>query len=385
MPRIFDIILALCGTVVLFIPCAIVAIILKKTGEGEIFYLQERIGRNRKPFKIYKFATMLKNSPNIGSGDITTGNDPRVLPIGKFLRKTKINELPQFINILNGSLRLVGPRPTTPKIFAMYPEEFKKVFDKISPGITGIGSVVFRDEESIIKNSSKDFMTCYQEDIIPYKARLEEWYVQNRSTLVDFKLIFLTAWAILFPRSDLHFKILPNLPRTADAPKPQKKILYVINHADWFWSHRLPLALAAKKSGWDVHVAVNGASDPKFKENGFTAHELSNTGIFIPLQIYRLIGKVQPEIMHAITLKYVFLAGIAALDHPNVKRVFTIAGLGYLFSGEGFKPKFLRALITPVLKIVLKGASIIVQNPDDRDILVESGLIKDCTLRTRQK
>lgn len=213
MPRLFDIVAAFFAVIVLIIPLIMVAFVLRFTGEGEIFYLQERIGRNRKPFKIYKFATMLKNSPNIGTGDVTTGNDPRVLPFGKFLRKTKINELPQLINVLNGTLRVVGPRPTTPRVFAMYPENFKKVFDVVSPGITGIGSVIFRDEEKILQSSPKETMTCYAEDIIPYKAQLEEWYVRNRSTMTDFKIIFLTAWAIVFPSSTMHFKFFPDLPK----------------------------------------------------------------------------------------------------------------------------------------------------------------------------
>lgn len=216
MPRIFDIALAFIGLLVISLPCAVVAAMLRATGEGEIFYLQERIGKNRKPFHIYKFATMLKNSPNMGSGDITTGNDPRVLPMGKFLRKTKINELPQFINILNGSLRLVGPRPTTQRVFAMYPEHFKAVFDQVAPGITGIGSVVFRDEEKILRDSPKDYMTCYTEDVIPYKAQLEVWYVKNRSTMTDLKIIFLTAQAIVVPDSRLHFTLFPDLPRRAN-------------------------------------------------------------------------------------------------------------------------------------------------------------------------
>jgi lipopolysaccharide/colanic/teichoic acid biosynthesis glycosyltransferase len=106
----------------------------------------------------------------------------------------------------------VGPRPFTPKIFAMFPEEFKKILDEIPPGITGVGSIVFRDEESIIKNSSKDFMTCYKEDIIPMKIKLEQWYLQNRSLHVDFLLLFLTMWSVLRPQSRLHYKLLKGLP-----------------------------------------------------------------------------------------------------------------------------------------------------------------------------
>lgn len=215
MIRLMNIILSLCALSVLFWPCVIVAVILKFTGEGEIFFLQERIGKNRKPFKIIKFATMLKDSPNMAQGDITSGDDPRILPLGHFLRKTKINELPQFINVLLGQMSLVGPRPTTPRLFALFSEEHQSILDQIPPGITGIGSIVFRDEETILQNSPKANDVCYREDIIPYKAELEKWYLANRSVLTDIKILFLTAWAIVFPRSDLHFKVFPDVPRSS--------------------------------------------------------------------------------------------------------------------------------------------------------------------------
>ncbi len=159
------------------------------------------------------------------------------------------------------------------------------------------------------------------------------------------------------------------------------KILYVINHIDWFWSHRLPLAKAAKEQGWDVHVAVHGsARDPRFSAHGFTPHEIGNSPIGVIFGTHKVVRDVKPDIVHVITLKYVFLAGLALLFHPKVKRVFTIAGLGYLFSGEGFKPKLLRTLVSPVLKLVLKNSAIIVQNPDDRNILINCKLIKNATL-----
>jgi lipopolysaccharide/colanic/teichoic acid biosynthesis glycosyltransferase len=213
MKRLMDLILTIPAVIVFFIPCAIVAVILKFTGEGKIFYLQPRVGKQRQIFKMIKFATMLENSPNMASGDITTANDPRVLPMGKFLRKTKINELPQFINVLNGEMSLVGPRPFTPKIFDMFPEEFRIIMDQIPPGITGVGSIVFRDEESIIKNSPKNFMTCYKEDIIPKKIALEQWYLKNRSLTADFLILFLTVWCVLCPKTQLHYRLLKGLPQ----------------------------------------------------------------------------------------------------------------------------------------------------------------------------
>jgi lipopolysaccharide/colanic/teichoic acid biosynthesis glycosyltransferase len=121
--RMFDILVSII-VFIIFIPIAMpIIIILKLTGEGEIFYLQERIGFNGERFNLIKFATMLKNSPNIGSGDITIESDPRVLPAGHFLRKSKLNEVPQILNILKGDMTLVGPRPLTPRNFAFYNDE----------------------------------------------------------------------------------------------------------------------------------------------------------------------------------------------------------------------------------------------------------------------
>ena len=129
------------------------AFLLLCTGEHKIFYRQKRVGLNGVSFNLLKFATMLVNSPNLPGGDITSGNDPRVLPIGKFLRKTKLNELPQLVNVILGDISLVGPRPLTPNNFSFYDKKTQEIIKKVKPGLTGIGSIVFRDEESIIQNS----------------------------------------------------------------------------------------------------------------------------------------------------------------------------------------------------------------------------------------
>ena len=117
MERFFDIFFS--GLALLFLSPLLVPIfiILKFSGEGEVFFLQERIGKGGDVFKLFKFATMLKDSPNIGTGTVTMKGDPRVLPVGKFLRKTKINELPQLLNIFFGDMSVIGPRPLTPKTF----------------------------------------------------------------------------------------------------------------------------------------------------------------------------------------------------------------------------------------------------------------------------
>ena len=190
-----------------------VIIVLKLTGEHYIFYTQERIGKDGRAFGLLKFATMLKNSPNMGSGDITEKNDPRVLPFGRILRKTKINELPQLFNIFLGDMSIIGPRPLTSRTFAFYSDTIKKTIMGLKPGLSGIGSVVFRDEETLIAKTNMDYTECYRTKISPYKGALECWYSEHNTLWTDFKIIFLTVWVILFPKSQLPYKLFKDLPQ----------------------------------------------------------------------------------------------------------------------------------------------------------------------------
>lgn len=210
--RLCDFVLSLIAIVCLLWLLIPITIILLLTGEHYVFYFQERIGLGGKPFKVWKFATMLKNSPNIGTGTVTVRNDPRVLPFGGFLRKTKLNELPQLINILIGNMSIIGPRPMVKKGFETYSEEVREAVSKMKPGLSGIGSVVFRDEEYYI-SLANDPVGFASEVIHPHKGNLEIWYYKNRSLYVDFMIIFLTVWVIIFPKSDLIYKVFPTLPR----------------------------------------------------------------------------------------------------------------------------------------------------------------------------
>jgi len=194
-----------------------IAILLKFTGEGEVFYFQERIGRNEKTFKLIKFATMLKNSANIGTGELTLANDERVLPIGRFLRKTKINELAQLINIFLGDMSVIGPRPQTSKYYYQYSEDDRVLISKVKPGLSGIGSIIFRDEESILEKIENPLEFDY-EIITPYKGKLEKWFVENRNILIYFQLIFLTVLAVVFSDKNFYKSWLKNL------PKPSKEL-----------------------------------------------------------------------------------------------------------------------------------------------------------------
>lgn len=212
MQRVFDVIfagLALLILVPLLVP---VALLLRFTGEGEVFYVQERIGRGGKPFGLYKFATMLKNSPSLGTGTVTVKGDPRVLPVGRFLRKTKLNELPQLLNILKGDMSIIGPRPQTLRCFNAFPPKSQAEIIKVRPGLSGIGSIVFRDEEELM-HASNEPERFYDEVIMPYKGALEEWYVAHQGLRVYLAAIFVTAWIVIQPRSSMVWRAFPGLPR----------------------------------------------------------------------------------------------------------------------------------------------------------------------------
>ena len=225
MDRFFDVLFS--GIAILLISPLLVpiAITLRLTGEGEIFFLQERIGKGGKKFKLFKFATMLKNSPNIGTGTVTMRGDPRVLPVGKFLRKTKINELPQLLNIFFGDMSVIGPRPLTTQTFEAYSERTQRLIAQVRPGLSGIGSIIFRGEEEIMHGvaASVDF---YANVIAPYKGALEEWFVSNKSLYIYFVAIFVTAWAVLIPSTKIAWRFFKDLP---EPPADLKQALNFTN------------------------------------------------------------------------------------------------------------------------------------------------------------
>ena len=219
MKRFIDIVLSVIVLILispLFIP---IVIILLLTGEHYVFYKHDRVGYQGKTFKLIKFSTMLKDSPNIGTKDITVRNDPRVFLFGRFLRKTKINELPQIINVIKGDMSIIGPRPLTPRNFDFYPVEAKKNIAKLKPGISGIGSIIFRDEEAILSTYKTSLDNFYKVNISPYKGKLESWYLIHQNTWLDFKLMALTALIIIRPSVDvkIYFKDLPKRPNSIEA------------------------------------------------------------------------------------------------------------------------------------------------------------------------
>lgn len=212
--RLFDIFFSLLALFILIPILFPISVLLKITSEREVFYLQDRIGLQNITFKIFKFATMLKNSEKMKGGIITLKNDPRVTFMGRFLRKSKINEFPQLINIIKGDMSIVGPRPVMKISFEAYPKEIQKVIYNVKPGLTGIGSIIFRDEEKLItnvKNNGGDSWRFYKEKIYPYKGELEIWYQKNMSLFLDIKIIMVTILVVIFPNLDISkwFKNLP--------------------------------------------------------------------------------------------------------------------------------------------------------------------------------
>ncbi len=223
MERFFDIFfsgIALTLLIPFFLP---IILILRFSGEGEIFFTQERIGRGGKVFRLYKFATMLKNSPNIGTGTVTMRADPRVLPVGKFLRKTKINELPQLLNIFIGDMSLIGPRPLTEQTFGSYSLDIQEIVKQVRPGLSGVGSIIFRGEEEILYGSTAS-IDFYDNIIAPYKGSLEQWFVLNKGLYIYFLGIFLTVWTVLAPKTKLTWIVL------RDLPVPPKELKQALNY-----------------------------------------------------------------------------------------------------------------------------------------------------------
>ena len=220
MQRLLDILFSGVALLILAPLLVPIMILLRLTGEGEIFYVQQRVGANGRMFGLLKFATMLKNSPNIGTGTVTVKNDPRVLPMGGFLRKTKINELPQLINILVGDMSIVGPRPQDKRCFDVFPKDVQSEIVKVKPGLSGIGSIFFRDEEDLLHEVANP-TRFYDEVIAPYKGALEKWYVNNATLTNYFLVIFVTAWVVIFPKSRIAWSVFKGLP----VPPPELRAL----------------------------------------------------------------------------------------------------------------------------------------------------------------
>ena len=196
MQRFFDIVLSSSALIIFSIVLLPLMFVLRLTGEGQVFFLQHRVGKGGKTFKLYKFATMLKNSPNMATGTVTIKDDPRILPMGRILRTTKINEVPQLINVIKGEMSIVGPRPQTQRCFEAFPKASQNELIRVLPGLSGIGSILFRNEQDMLREVA-DADEFYDNVIMPYKGMVEEWYVSHRSIFYYFLIIVTTMFVVL--------------------------------------------------------------------------------------------------------------------------------------------------------------------------------------------
>ena len=210
--RFFDVLISGVAVVILTPLLSPVMLALRLSGEGEVFYKQKRIGYRNETFGIWKFATMLKDSPNLGTGSLTVRGDPRVTPVGRSLRATKVNELPQLLNVLTGEMSFVGPRPQVQVDFDGYPPHVREHIYDVRPGVTGIGSIVFRDEERLLSKPGIDPRAFYRDEIAPFKGELEMWYLEHKSLWLDARLMLLTVWVVLRPESDVVYRTFSDLP-----------------------------------------------------------------------------------------------------------------------------------------------------------------------------
>lgn len=190
---VIDRFMAFVGLIVTSPIFLIVAIILKAKGE-DVFFIQERVGQFEQPFKMFKFTTMPKGSEK--KGLITTANDLRVIPFGRFLRRSKLNEIPQLINILKGDMSFVGPRPLVKAHAEIYPPNKREKIYSVKPGLTGYGSIEFSEEDKLTEKAD-DLEKYYAEVIMPKKAELEIWYIDHFSIILDFSIIFRTIFKLL--------------------------------------------------------------------------------------------------------------------------------------------------------------------------------------------
>jgi lipopolysaccharide/colanic/teichoic acid biosynthesis glycosyltransferase len=189
-----DILASMIGLLIVAVPMLMIAVVVRLSSPGPIFFRQTRVGQNLKTFDILKFRTMVVDAEKLGL-QITAGKDPRVTTIGRILRKTKLDELPQLLNVLKGDMSLVGPRPEVPKYVEMFKEQFERIL-VIRPGITDLASIKYRDESAILAEAD-DPEAAYIEQVLPDKLRLAEEYVGRSSLRLDLWVIGKTLLRLL--------------------------------------------------------------------------------------------------------------------------------------------------------------------------------------------
>jgi len=197
--RALDVVVSLAGLFVLSPLLALIALLVKATSAGPVLFVQERVGRGLVPFRLFKFRTMVADAPARGPA-ITVGSDARVTRVGGFLRRTKLDELPQLVNVLRGDMSLVGPRPEVPKYVALYGEAERRIFT-VRPGITDPSSLLYRDESAVLA-TYPDPERVYREVVLPYKIAVSLAYADSRTVLSDVGLLVRTALRLVTPGPD---------------------------------------------------------------------------------------------------------------------------------------------------------------------------------------
>ena len=195
LKRIFDIIISIAFLPIFILLAIPIAIFIKLESKGPVFFKQKRAGKNGTYFEILKFRSM-SSSPDDEKKEIEPGEKKRITKVGAILRKTKLDEIPQIINVIKGEMSIVGPRPEVKKYVDVYPEEWEKILS-IKPGITDPASVKFRNEEELLSKSS-DPEREYKENILPKKLKLYEEYISNITFINDLKIIFKTIFTVFF-------------------------------------------------------------------------------------------------------------------------------------------------------------------------------------------
>lgn len=193
--RVFDIVISALGLIVLALPMVLISLLIKRDSEGPVFFRQIRVGKNQVPFEILKFRTMVVDAPKLGR-EITVGEDPRITKTGRILRKTKLDELPQLINVLKGDMSFVGPRPEVPRYVELYDDRQRQILS-IRPGITDLASIEYRDEATVLA-AAENPDQVYIEEIMPHKLDLNLKYMKNMGIFYDIKLILKTIYVVIF-------------------------------------------------------------------------------------------------------------------------------------------------------------------------------------------
>ena len=194
MKRLFDLIFSLIGLITCLPLLIFITILIKLDSKGSVFFIQKRVGKNFKLFNLYKFRTMVADASQRGL-QITADGDPRITRVGRFLRKTKIDELPQIINVLKGDMSFVGPRPEVPKYVEMFRDDYKNIL-KVKPGITDYAAIEFRNEENVLKKFENP-EEGYIKEVLPLKIKLYKKYIEDKNIFSDMKLIVLTLTKIV--------------------------------------------------------------------------------------------------------------------------------------------------------------------------------------------